>query len=123
VQIITEPSIELTNELMQAADIVIATGGGAMVKAAYSSGNPPTAWDQATSSASLTQVSATKTPCPKSSPAGPLTTASSAPENKAPSFPPKTKKRSLTFHTKQSPCTWKKKKTFRNSGTPSLTMA
>ena len=40
VQIITEPSIELTNELMQTADIVIATGGGAMVKAAYSSGKP-----------------------------------------------------------------------------------
>lgn len=40
VQIITEPSIELTNELMKAADIVIATGGGAMVKAAYSSGKP-----------------------------------------------------------------------------------
>lgn len=40
VQIIEEPSIELTNELMQAADVVIATGGSAMVKAAYSSGKP-----------------------------------------------------------------------------------
>lgn len=40
IQIFTEPSIELTNELMQTADIIIATGGGAMVKAAYSSGKP-----------------------------------------------------------------------------------
>ena len=40
IQIITEPSIELTNELMTAVDVIIATGGGAMVKAAYSSGKP-----------------------------------------------------------------------------------
>ncbi len=40
VQIITEPSIELTNQLMQTVDVIIATGGGAMVKAAYSSGKP-----------------------------------------------------------------------------------
>ncbi|SMP72902.1 succinate-semialdehyde dehydrogenase, partial [Anoxynatronum buryatiense] len=40
IQIIEEPSIELTGELMQAVDVVVATGGGAMVKAAYSSGKP-----------------------------------------------------------------------------------
>jgi len=40
VQIIEEPSIELTAELMRQVDIVLATGGGAMVKAAYSSGTP-----------------------------------------------------------------------------------
>lgn len=40
VQIIEEPSIEKTNELMQKVDLVMATGGGAMVKAAYSSGTP-----------------------------------------------------------------------------------
>ena len=40
IQIIEEPSIELTNELMKAADVVVATGGGAMVKAAYSAGKP-----------------------------------------------------------------------------------
>lgn len=40
IQIIEEPSIELTGELMQAADIVVATGGMAMVKSAYSSGKP-----------------------------------------------------------------------------------
>jgi succinate-semialdehyde dehydrogenase len=39
-QVIEEPSIELTNELMQAVDVVIATGGMGMVKAAYSSGKP-----------------------------------------------------------------------------------
>ena len=39
-QVIAEPTIELTNELMRAADVVIATGGGNMVKAAYSSGKP-----------------------------------------------------------------------------------
>ncbi|GAU79600.1 aldehyde dehydrogenase family protein [Fusibacter sp. 3D3] len=40
IQIITEPSVELTNELMQAVDVVVATGGMGMVKAAYSSGKP-----------------------------------------------------------------------------------
>jgi len=40
VQIIEEPSIESTNELMREVDLVVATGGGAMVKAAYSSGTP-----------------------------------------------------------------------------------
>ncbi len=40
IQIISEPSIELTNELMRTADVIVATGGGAMVKAAYSSGKP-----------------------------------------------------------------------------------
>ncbi len=39
-QVIEEPSIDLTAELMRQADIVVATGGGAMVKAAYSSGSP-----------------------------------------------------------------------------------
>ncbi len=40
IQIIEEPSIELTNELMKQVDVVLATGGGPMVKAAYSSGKP-----------------------------------------------------------------------------------
>ena len=40
IQIISEPSIELTNDLMKAADVVVATGGMNMVKAAYSSGKP-----------------------------------------------------------------------------------
>lgn len=39
-QIIEEPSIELTNELMKAVNVIIATGGMGMVKAAYSSGKP-----------------------------------------------------------------------------------
>jgi len=39
-QTIPEPSIPLTNELMSACDVVIATGGMAMVKSAYSSGKP-----------------------------------------------------------------------------------
>ena len=34
------PSLELTNKIMQEADIILATGGPAMVKAAYSSGKP-----------------------------------------------------------------------------------
>ncbi len=34
------PSLELTNEVMATADIILATGGPAMVKAAYSSGKP-----------------------------------------------------------------------------------
>ena len=40
IQIIAEPSVELTGELMAAVDVVVATGGMAMVKAAYSSGKP-----------------------------------------------------------------------------------
>lgn len=40
IQIISEPSVELTNELMQKADVIVATGGMGMVKAAYSSGKP-----------------------------------------------------------------------------------
>ena len=37
---IEEPSITKTNELMAQSDLVVATGGAAMVKAAYSSGTP-----------------------------------------------------------------------------------
>ena len=37
---IDEPSLELTNEVMANADIILATGGPGMVKAAYSSGKP-----------------------------------------------------------------------------------
>jgi acyl-CoA reductase-like NAD-dependent aldehyde dehydrogenase len=42
IQWVTEPSIDATDALMRHPDvaIVIATGGGAMVKAAYSSGHP-----------------------------------------------------------------------------------
>jgi len=39
-QVIAEPTLELTNELMKEADVVIATGGMGMVKSAYSSGKP-----------------------------------------------------------------------------------
>ncbi len=37
---IDEPSIDLTDALMSRADIILATGGPAMVKASYSSGKP-----------------------------------------------------------------------------------
>ncbi|MBQ8688040.1 MAG: bifunctional acetaldehyde-CoA/alcohol dehydrogenase [Ruminococcus sp.] len=37
---VEEPSLETTNALMQAADMILATGGPGMVKAAYSSGKP-----------------------------------------------------------------------------------
>jgi sulfoacetaldehyde dehydrogenase len=37
---IESPSLDLTNELMRQCDRVLATGGGAMVHAAYSSGTP-----------------------------------------------------------------------------------
>ena len=40
VQAIEIPSLELTNEFMAQCDRVLATGGGAMVNAAYSSGTP-----------------------------------------------------------------------------------
>lgn len=40
IQIIEEPSIDLTNELMKKVDVLVATGGPAMVQAAYSSGKP-----------------------------------------------------------------------------------
>lgn len=37
---IDEPSIELSQEVMKEADLILATGGPAMVKSAYSSGKP-----------------------------------------------------------------------------------
>jgi sulfoacetaldehyde dehydrogenase len=37
---IEEPSLDLTNELMKQCDLVVATGGGSLVKSAYSSGTP-----------------------------------------------------------------------------------
>lgn len=40
IQIIEEPSIQLTQELMKTADAIVATGGMGMVKSAYSSGKP-----------------------------------------------------------------------------------
>ncbi len=40
VQYIEEPSVDLAQELMSAVDLVLATGGSSMVKAAYSSGTP-----------------------------------------------------------------------------------
>ena len=40
VQVVTEGSVEKTQQLMQSADVVVATGGDAMVKSAYSSGKP-----------------------------------------------------------------------------------
>lgn len=40
IQIVDRPSIAKTSELMKQADLVVATGGESMVKAAYSSGTP-----------------------------------------------------------------------------------
>lgn len=40
VQVIENPSLSKTQKLMQQADLIIATGGAGMVKAAYSSGTP-----------------------------------------------------------------------------------
>jgi sulfoacetaldehyde dehydrogenase len=40
VQVIEKPSLPKTQRLMQLADLIVATGGAAMVKAAYSSGTP-----------------------------------------------------------------------------------
>ena len=40
VQVVMDGSVEKTRELMKAVDVVVATGGAAMVKSAYSSGKP-----------------------------------------------------------------------------------
>ncbi len=40
VQVIEKPSLPKTQQLMQQADLIVATGGAGMVKAAYSSGTP-----------------------------------------------------------------------------------
>ena len=40
VQVVRNGSITRTQQLMQSVDVVVATGGGAMVKSAYSSGKP-----------------------------------------------------------------------------------
>src|SRR5690606_31360123 len=40
IQMVKNGSVEKTQELMASVDVVVATGGGAMVKSAYSSGKP-----------------------------------------------------------------------------------
>ena len=40
VQVVDKPSMDATQELMKKVDVVVATGGAAMVKSAYSSGRP-----------------------------------------------------------------------------------
>lgn len=40
IQVIEEPSLELSQELMKKCDVTVATGGPSMIKAAYSSGRP-----------------------------------------------------------------------------------
>jgi succinate-semialdehyde dehydrogenase len=40
IQVIRNGSVETTRELMKDVDVIVATGGGAMVKSAYSSGKP-----------------------------------------------------------------------------------
>jgi succinate-semialdehyde dehydrogenase len=40
IQVVQNSSVEITQELMRTADVIIATGGKAMVEAAYSSGKP-----------------------------------------------------------------------------------
>jgi succinate-semialdehyde dehydrogenase len=40
IQVVRKGSIEKTQDLMRSVDVVVATGGGAMVKSAYSSGKP-----------------------------------------------------------------------------------
>ena len=40
IQIITEPSLDKTQELMKKSDVIVATGGASIVKSAYSSGRP-----------------------------------------------------------------------------------
>lgn len=40
IQCIEEPSVELTGDLMKSVDLILATGGAGMVKAAYSAGKP-----------------------------------------------------------------------------------
>lgn len=39
-QVIEEPSIEVSQELMKSVDLIVATGGPGLVKSAYSSGHP-----------------------------------------------------------------------------------
>jgi succinate-semialdehyde dehydrogenase len=40
IQVVRNGTLQTTQDLMKAVDVVVATGGGAMVKAAYSSGKP-----------------------------------------------------------------------------------
>jgi NAD-dependent aldehyde dehydrogenases len=40
IQIVEEPTMEISQEVMSAADVVVATGGMGLVRAAYSSGKP-----------------------------------------------------------------------------------
>lgn len=47
-QVVMKPSIPLAHELMANCDLTIATGGAAMVKAAYTPASRRTAWGLAT---------------------------------------------------------------------------
>jgi succinate-semialdehyde dehydrogenase len=78
VQTIKKGSVEKTQELMQSVDVVVATGGGAMVKSAYSSGSRRTASAPATCPSSSIAASTSKTPSARSSRVRRSTTASSA---------------------------------------------
>ena len=40
IQVVAEPSIEMTQKIMSACDVIVATGGAGMVKSAYSCGKP-----------------------------------------------------------------------------------
>lgn len=40
IQVVEQPSIEMTQQIMAACDVVVATGGAGMVKSAYSCGKP-----------------------------------------------------------------------------------
>jgi sulfoacetaldehyde dehydrogenase len=45
---VPEPTMEISAEVMSQCDLVLATGGSGLVKAAYSSGTLRTAWAPAT---------------------------------------------------------------------------
>ena len=78
VQMVRNGSVETTRALMAAVDVVVATGGGAMVRSAYSSGKPSYGVGAGNVPVIIDRGVDLRTPPRRSSPAPPSTTASSA---------------------------------------------
>jgi len=86
VGVISVPTLEGTDQLMKIVDMILATGGNAMVKAAYSSGTPPSVWVPVTCLPLSSEAPMWMLRFRRSSPPRPSTTALSVPPS-SPSSP------------------------------------
>ena len=109
IQTVQNGTIETTQELMKVVDVVVATGGGAMVKSAYSSASRLLASGQGMCRSSSIAMSISATPRRRSSTALPSTTESSARTNSSCWF----RKRSTAWR-------WSRSRRRAKSGSPRM---